>query len=337
VGYGNYGDDVIFDVIKSTFKDVSLKLSDAKPIWATLSKKSSSGMNLPAHLLGGGTLIFRSQYIDPIERLIENKSKIFCFGTGVADTGYWKKTIDAQKVDTLVARWVSALNSFDYIGVRGPLSKKMLEDFNIKNVEIIGDSALAINILNVKKQSTSSTIGISIGSHDPIGRNQSEINDVIATFVKEKSLSGFDFCFLQFSEMDKIHAQEIVRKSGISSAELVNFSGDISAFSQSIQHCSFIIGQRLHATVMAAAFNIPFISLGYQPKCQDFAQSIDCSEYLIDVNDIDIEVLSQKFDLAWAERKQYTSLLKEKVSHYSQLQNLRAKEISKCLRDRSGK
>ena len=42
--------------------------------------------------------------------------------------------------------------------------------------------------------------------------------------------------------------------------------------------CELIVGQRLHALVLAAAAGVPGIMLEYQPKCRDFMESIECSE-----------------------------------------------------------
>lgn len=38
---------------------------------------------------------------------------------------------------------------------------------------------------------------------------------------------------------------------------------------------------KLHAGILAAAANVPFVSLEYRPKCRDFAASLDWEDSLI--------------------------------------------------------
>lgn len=42
-----------------------------------------------------------------------------------------------------------------------------------------------------------------------------------------------------------------------------------------------LIAFKLHAAVLAAAVNTPFLSLAYRPKCLDFAASIDWQPYTL--------------------------------------------------------
>lgn len=41
------------------------------------------------------------------------------------------------------------------------------------------------------------------------------------------------------------------------------------------------INMKLHANILSAAANRPFISLAYRGKCFDFAQTVHCSDYTI--------------------------------------------------------
>lgn len=43
---------------------------------------------------------------------------------------------------------------------------------------------------------------------------------------------------------------------------------------------------KLHAGVLAAAANVPFVSLEYQPKCRDFAASIGWDEFVVRTDQI---------------------------------------------------
>ena len=42
-----------------------------------------------------------------------------------------------------------------------------------------------------------------------------------------------------------------------------------------------MVNLKLHAGFLAAAANVPLVSLEYQPKCRDFAASIGWEEFVI--------------------------------------------------------
>ena len=46
------------------------------------------------------------------------------------------------------------------------------------------------------------------------------------------------------------------------------------------------IGMKLHAVVLAAAANVPAISLEYRPKCRDFCASIDWEDYCVKTSEL---------------------------------------------------
>jgi len=337
VGYGNYGDDVIFKTLESTFNQFPLKIADAVSVFETLVRRKRVEKCMSAYMLGGGTLIFRSQYIGPVEELVDEKKALFCFGTGVADTEYWKKSIDSQQVDSISERWISALKKFEYIGVRGPLSKLMLETKGVSDVEVIGDSALALGRHTKVRRHEGKTIGISVGAHDPVEGGQDVINEVLERFVVARSLEGFKIRFLQFSPMDYMHAKKISDRAGLVGADFISFDGNISSFSNAIADCDFVVGERLHSVVIAAAFGVPFVALSYQPKCVDFARSIDCEEYLLNIDGLSFDRLNSAFSMAWEDRKIFREKLIAMADYYSEKQIFRAREIGFSLGMTSGK
>lgn len=62
-------------------------------------------------------------------------------------------------------------------------------------------------------------------------------------------------------------------------SELVNFWGppideDLTRFLEEYSRLSFVVAERLHAAVLAAAMDVPFLALAYKPKCLDFVDSL---------------------------------------------------------------
>jgi len=49
------------------------------------------------------------------------------------------------------------------------------------------------------------------------------------------------------------------------------------------QNCRYIVGMRLHSTIFACQMGIPFISLSYQPKNDEFCRSIGMDRFSVDI------------------------------------------------------
>jgi polysaccharide pyruvyl transferase WcaK-like protein len=56
---------------------------------------------------------------------------------------------------------------------------------------------------------------------------------------------------------------------------------DAAAAARELARCSVAITSRLHAGILASLSETPVVSLEYQPKCRDFALSIDDERSLI--------------------------------------------------------
>ena len=63
-------------------------------------------------------------------------------------------------------------------------------------------------------------------------------------------------------------------------AEIV-YPADVGAAARELARCNVAIVSRLHAGILASLSETPVISLEYQPKCRDFALSIDDERSLI--------------------------------------------------------
>ncbi len=59
------------------------------------------------------------------------------------------------------------------------------------------------------------------------------------------------------------------------------------AFLSRVENLDLLVAMNLHAGILAAVANVPFVSLEYQPKCRDFAATIGWEEFLVRTDDLE--------------------------------------------------
>lgn len=142
VGYGNLGDEAVFQALQSLFPECNLtpyRTSDPMHSLLRLSRREPPLLNA---VLGGGTLIIQSpNWLNESVYVVSKNIPIFCLGTGVAPERSLDTPPNVQ--GNLMGEWARILEKFVYVGVRGPLSQAYLAKAGL-NVEIVGDSALSL-------------------------------------------------------------------------------------------------------------------------------------------------------------------------------------------------
>jgi len=110
-GYGNLGDEVLFEVFKQLFRSFYLHPKNIGRFAKLIS------LNLDAVILGGGTLINRSDGREYLDEFIEKGNlKRVVFGTGVANSDFWKNIPNSINI---MSEWVTILNAVRHLSVRG--------------------------------------------------------------------------------------------------------------------------------------------------------------------------------------------------------------------------
>ena len=245
-------------------------------------------------LLGGGTLINRNEavlreYVTLRRRL---KRPIPVFGTGVANYGYWNKTsgwVDLRK------EWVQVLQELPVIGVRGPQSRQELEDAGLRNVIVCGDPAVMMHEPLGPHLPTSDRLTIGINFGMPVGGTQGafdEIEQRLAAIAKDTALKH-TVRVLPVWTRDVSACQRLARRADLPVSSVTLPLTTYEAFQTEIGTVDFLIAFKLHAAILAAVNNVPFVLIEYQPKCRDFLASAGCERYGLDPRDFNAEVLAE--------------------------------------------
>lgn len=152
------------------------------------------------------------------------------------------------------------------------------------------------------------------------------INSILSDFC-EKERAGYKIKFLQFSHIDRENAIYVAQKANLINPEFVDYRGRVDYFSNHISACDFIVGERLHSMVLAAAYGVPFVAIGYQPKCVDFVKSIQYEHSIIDLLELSADLISDKFNYLADNRDTLSNHLFEQARHYASIQEKRANAL----------
>lgn len=187
--------------------------------------------------------------------------------------------------------------AIDTITVRGPRSKRVLNEHGVKS-EIVGDTALLLKPDDFKPDATEKIVVI---LRTPgTGRKWTHSNDyidAISNFCRSIP-SCVEKVFLPFFPADIPLHSNLARS--IPNARWEDYTSvvDIDGVLREISSAEVVISEKLHGNIFAAACYTPFISLEYAPKNADFATSMGMSEMNIRIDNVDSATLSQLYDTA---------------------------------------
>lgn len=272
VGYDNLGDEAMLEAFRRLMP------------WATVEV---TGTPRDLLLLGGGTLINRNTYLGWLTERDSPRIERAVIGTGVADPAYWGVTERPED-------WVRWLSSCAYVGVRGPRSVETLGEWGYDGpIEVCGDSALLFARPGVDAVEGRIVVSPAWTGDDLFGGSDAAVFKTLAESVRGWVAEGRDVCLLSCNPADDRPSFEIMRDAG--SPELPYLAGylDLDAALELLATADLVVGERLHAAVLAAAVGTPFVAVEYQPKLGDFMASVEAEKALVRTDNLTPDTLAE--------------------------------------------
>lgn len=328
IGYGNLGDEAIYLAVKKMFSPYGYKVLPFKYSKKIQIFESMMGRSLfCATVLGGGTLINTLDFLNRLKSAQMRYQPSFLFGVGVQNPLFWN---GKNGWEDRISDWVGVLKQCSFVGVRGPLSKKILDDYGFNDSVIVGDTVLSLGEGNVISKKGTKRLGINIRSANSPGweKDRGCFLKTIVDFAKIISDQGWEITFLPMCFSDEESIRKIVKKSG-KSYGIFSAYHSVSKTMDFLRSCDVFIGEKLHSVILACCANTPSIMLEYRPKCLDFMLSMELEEFNVRNDNVTVDFLLHLTNKLYADITCYQQKINAKIKYYNVLQNEKIQQISK--------
>jgi hypothetical protein len=275
---GNLGDDAIYDAVRSQLPGATvldLPRFPREKIHAAATGLNRS-LRRSTQVVGGGTLVGTQYFRRLVTRgqALTRGNASFAIGIGVEDPAFDRRKNASAKNE--LRRWVPILSEFHTVSVRGPRSAQLLADAGL-DVAVSGDPALLLPRPDIAAQDGLIGLNLGFGDDDLWGQDPVDVASQIAGAAQQLASQGYRFLGILMNRADRRWTEQALAGTG---AQIVH-PPDANAAAHELARCSLAIVSRLHAGILAALSTTPVISLEYQPKCRDFALSINDERSLI--------------------------------------------------------
>ena len=297
LGYANLGDEAMYVGFQRMFPQFQfITTNDALPLELMLHRHLIKRRRLyDVVFLGGGTLINGRRYLEALKREQVRHNDLIVFGTGVRDPAFWQQYYPQEYAGDM-AKWVAVLERAAFVGVRGPQSANILAAHGLTQVQVIGDPALSLCRPWPADAPRNKTVAINLGCSGPMWGRQETLIEVVGRLSRQLIESGWQVEFLPMHGSDLQLGRELIRTFNLPQLSLWSEFQNIDKTLDRIGSYDLVIGQRLHAAVLACGLGVPAISLAYRPKCDDFMESIGRQNFALRTDQAQVDPILALID-----------------------------------------
>ncbi len=151
-----------------------------------------------------------------------------------------------------------------YVGVRGPRSEALLREWGYDGqLDVVGDPALALSA----PADTPSAIGscrhlAGLDARRLWGEDDSRVFDALVDLIQGFDTEGREVTMLSCFPADDRPIMEIMRRAGRPDLPYLAGYADADGALRLLASSGFVIAERLHAAILAAACGTPFVGFG---------------------------------------------------------------------------
>lgn len=270
---GNVGDDAFKHIVETEL------LKRNKNIEITAAQELNTAMPFDLIVMGGGDVLSAWSYGWDVEyaHFLSKGSKAVMLGVGTRNY-YDIESISNYSISNynLLS---DNLNKSEYVFVRDEVTQAYTKRITNKPVECIGDIALLTEKQEIDdsiKFMPGRTIAVNVADtyNECFGKSDEQVAKKMIEVCVQLLMAGYDVKLFSLYALDNVIMKKMAAEiQTASDKEIDQISHDYFTPEQWVtffSKCSFVISERLHGCILAAAANTPFISLAYRWKCINF-------------------------------------------------------------------
>ncbi|PIQ89483.1 MAG: hypothetical protein COV72_02960 [Candidatus Omnitrophica bacterium CG11_big_fil_rev_8_21_14_0_20_42_13] len=325
-GHNNLGDEAILEASKNLFPD--FKLVNFKYTAKIEKLEKYFGKLYDSVIFGGGTVINEPGYLEKIKLALDNGYKVFILGAGVRNPAFWDRH---DERNNCLDEFIPNLKKCAFVGIRGPVSMKILKENGFHNASITGDTALLFAQKEIKRKKQRKKIGINFGAS--AGKVWGREEDILQFIIKISGLiarNGWEITFVPVWDNDI----GFIEKAAKQLNGKVKIFYDYKSLSKTLDLLNtfdVFIGQKLHSVVLALCAYTPSIMLEYRPKCHDFMCSMELENFNMRTDALSSNKLLNMVDELYINSSHYQKSIFKKVNEYKNALESAAQIIRKKI------
>lgn len=330
LGYYNLGDEALFESCRQAFQPTRLLNSrrPASPKWLGNIYDSRCAKGV---ILGGGTLIGggytaghnTNPILHQLNRSISETGFGAVFGTGVADPSFWS---NKKNGFNWLETWKPILKRCTHVGVRGPMSAEILRRIDI-SAQVIGDPVCMLVQPKEFWKPTKRSIGINVSVKGLCWGNKDSLLSEYADFIRRCVRAKWQIEYFTVSPKDVETAKELAEQSGTQSSRIHNIYTNSSRYLLHVSRMRIFVGVKLHAVILALCAGVPSIMIKYNPKGQDFMDSVGAHRFVVNTEKANASRLMRMFEELVESGPEVVENIQTRMFEYKEAQYDFAKEI----------
>ncbi|WP_210657964.1 polysaccharide pyruvyl transferase family protein [Paenibacillus lignilyticus] len=331
IGFNNLGDEWMWEMFRDMAK-THLKEEDHLVIPSLPHVEWKKVSEYDTIVLGGGSLVIPG-YIDLVYEALELGKTTVIWGSGHDRLHKWIPSPDGQPKPEPAdenaryrERLKAVMDQSAYCGIRGPWTKDYIDSLGAMSnkITVSGDSAMLMNALNqVTASEQAGSVGSFQGHHRTIGinwgtsynriygGNEIQVEDKLAQTCRSLLALGYRLHLYSVWGPDREALSRLYSKLGHD--ERVTFDAKVYAAADYVRLLTGLeatINLKLHANLLSAAANVPFVCMGYRFKSFDLMHGLGLAHWIVSTDDLRLsERLTEKVQAAAAWRDGYISKL----------------------------
>ena len=277
-GSDNLGDRAMFQMVQSLLPSVRWIASTGAAWERRLSAMGlSGGRYFSVAVLGGGTMM--NAYSESIvESLLESGTPFVSLGTG-AGSGGWDLPPGYDLLN-----WTRLLHRFQWVTIRGPRTKRALEEARFSAATVIGDLALGFTKPSpTPLEARPRRLCYNLIQPHPGERWNPNAIEALGRALAGRARMGWEIVPFAMQPSDRAACEALVERHGLTARTILQPTSGWQIVDM-LERASIVISMRLHGAVFAAAAGAPVVSLGYLAKCNDFMESVGAGDALLPVD-----------------------------------------------------